>query len=56
MYSFGALISGWMKRRRGKIVTMVIGIGIVLLSSMRGGDLEWICAAGDWGEGETKIA
>ena len=51
MYLFGVLISGWMERRRGKIVAMVIMIVIVLLSSVCGGGTRvGMCCAGDWGE------
>ena len=45
MYLLGAFISGWMKRRRGKIVAVEIMIVIVLLNGGRGDNLEWICAA-----------
>ena len=46
MYLFGAFISGWMKRRRGKIVAMGIMIVIVLRSGGGADSLEGICAAG----------
>ena len=50
MYSFGAFISGWMKRQRERIVTVGIRIVIVLLSGGGGGDsLKWVCAAGGRG-------
>ena len=36
MYLVGAFISGWMKMRRGRIVTVGIMIAIVLLGDGRG--------------------
>ena len=36
MYLFGALIAGWMKWQRGKIVAVGIMIMIVLLNSVAG--------------------
>ena len=55
-YLFGALISGWMKSWRGKIVAMVIMIVIVLLSSGGGYLRVGMCCWGVGGEGELKIA
>ena len=53
MYLFGAFISGWVKRRKGKIVVVeiVIVTVIVLLSGWGEAEniLEWMCA-GDGGE------
>ena len=55
-YLFGALFSGWMKSRRGKIVAMVIMIVIVLLSSGGGYLRVGMCCWGVGGEGELNIA
>ena len=55
MYLFGAFISGWMKRWRGKIVTVGIVIVIVLLSVREEDSLEWICAAGGRGGDKNSL-
>ena len=51
MYLLGAFISGWTKRRRGKIVAVGIMTVIVLLSDWGRGGYVLL-----WGDGETKTA
>ena len=53
-YLFGVFTSGWMKRWRGKIMTVgIMLIVIVLLSGEERGSLERICVAGG-GRGRQK--
>ena len=49
MRVFGAFLSGWVERRRGRIVVVGIVIVIVIVLLNGGGgknSLEWICAGG----------
>ena len=56
MYLFGVFVSAWVKRCRGRIVTVGIVIVIVLLSGGGGeNSSEWIYAAWQWGQEKLRV-